>query len=641
MKKFTTLSSFLLIIMFCIANITSAQNLALNGGFENWTVNGPDGPPDEWSLSGSGITASQEAATVYSGTYSTNLTWTTSSTRYLQQFIDVNAGNNYEFSYWALDNDPGGRVRVAVRWYDDGGSFISGYYGDYSSDSPDWQQITSGSQTAPDGTVSAHIEIRVYDVSGWPGTATVYVDEAAFTGITAVEISKAYAVSENAVDVLYSAIMSSVDPADYTLTGTTEITFSGATIDGTNAKLVHLTGASQNMTGDVILDNIADDANSTDYDFYAGIMPIAYVNALNPGGTMNNDNLATFQGIVSANDEYNNVWVSDAAGAYNGVMIYSNSFDALVAVGDEILFYANRTTYNFLSELEYPELISIISSGNSPYGPDEIAGSDLSEDLPADTNPGEQWEGQLVKITNATVESYTDYDYRCSWDDGETTYYFHVGDNVVYHFGDITMDIGSTYSITGVVDWYNSGPYYRINPRGTEDIVGSQADSQEITLNMGYVFISSYILAENPNMLSVLENNLNENLQFVRNSAGQVIQNIGGNWINGIGDWVTTEGYLFKMNQGDNLIINGAIIDPQTPIDVSIGYQFVSYLPVAPINALEAFATIIDDNLDFIRNSQGSIIQKIGPNWINGIGDCNPGEGYLVKMNGADILIYP
>jgi hypothetical protein len=640
MKKFTTLSSLLLLIMFCIANITSAQNLALNGEFENWAVNGPDGPPDEWSLSGSGVTASQEAATVYSGTYSTNLTWTTTSTRYLQQFIAVTAGNNYEFSYWALDNDANGRVRVAVRWYNDGGSFVSGYYGDYSSDSPEWQQLSSGSQTAPEGAVSAHIEIRVYDVS-WSGTATVYVDEAMFTGITAVEISKAYAISENAVDVLYSAIMTSVDPSDYTLTGTAAITFSGATIDGTNPKLVHLIGASEIMTGDIIVDNIADAANEDNYDFYAGIMPVAYINPLNPGGTMNNDNIATFQGIVSANDEYNNVWVSDAAGAYNGVMIYSNSFDALVAVGDEILFFANRTTYNFLSELESPELISIISSGNSPYGPDEIAGSDLDENLLADTNPGEQWEGQLVKITNATVESYTDYDYRCSWEDGETTYYFHVGDNVVYHFGDITMDVGSTYAITGVVDWYNSGPYFRINPRGTEDIEESQADSQEITLNAGYVFISSYILAENPDMLSVLENNLNSNLQFVRNSQGQIIQNIGGNWINGIGDWVTTEGYLFKMTQADNLTINGAIIDPQTPIDLNIGYQFVSYLPVAPINALDAFVEILNDNLDFIRNSQGGIIQKIGPNWVNGIGDCNPGEGYLIKMSAVDILIYP
>jgi len=58
------------------------------------------------------------------------------------------------------------------------------------------------------------------------------------------------------------------------------------------------------------------------------------------------------------------------------------------------------------------------------------------------------------------------------------------------------------------------------------------------------------------------------------------------------------------------------------------------------MNAFDAFATIIGDDLDFIRNSQGQILHKIGPNWVNGIGDCNPGEGYLVKMFADDVLIY-
>ena len=59
------------------------------------------------------------------------------------------------------------------------------------------------------------------------------------------------------------------------------------------------------------------------------------------------------------------------------------------------------------------------------------------------------------------------------------------------------------------------------------------------------------------------------------------------------------------------------------------------------MDALIAFETIIGDNLDFIRNSTGQMIQKIGPNWVNGIGETMPGEGYLVKMNAEDILVYP
>ena len=166
-------------------------------------------------------------------------------------------------------------------------------------------------------------------------------------------------------------------------------------------------------------------------------------------------------------------------------------------------------------------------------------------------------------------------------------------------------------------------------------------NSQEIDLNPGYQFISSNRSPENPNMLEVLENNLNYNLDFVRNSQGQMFQNIGGNWVNGIGDWISTEGYLFKMNEADVLIIDGTTVNPQTPIELNTGYQFVSYLPNETLNALEAFGSILNDDLDFIRNSNGGTLRKIGTNWVNGIGDCNQGEGFLVRMNGGGILVYP
>ena len=46
---------------------------------------------------------------------------------------------------------------------------------------------------------------------------------------------------------------------------------------------------------------------------------------------------------------------------------------------------------------------------------------------------------------------------------------------------------------------------------------------QQIELSEGYSFISSRIIPENPNMLDVLQNNL-ENLDFVRNSAGLMLR---------------------------------------------------------------------------------------------------------------------
>ncbi len=168
----------------------------------------------------------------------------------------------------------------------------------------------------------------------------------------------------------------------------------------------------------------------------------------------------------------------------------------------------------------------------------------------------------------------------------------------------------------------------------------SGGSTQIIELNEGYQFVSSRIEVENPDMLVVLENILNDNLDFVRNSNGEVLRKIGPNWVNGIGDWIIKEGYLFKMNSEDEFSVIGEVINPQTPIDLFTGYQFVSYLPETAIDAIIAFEGILTDDLDYIRNSYGGMLRKIGPNWVNGIGNANPGEGYLIKMFAEDELVY-
>ena len=174
-----------------------------------------------------------------------------------------------------------------------------------------------------------------------------------------------------------------------------------------------------------------------------------------------------------------------------------------------------------------------------------------------------------------------------------------------------------------------------------ENTKGPLTGEQQIELSEGYSFISSRIIAPDPDMLVVLESILNDNLDFIRNSQGQTLRKIGPNWVNGIGDWIINEGYLVKMFSDDSFIIEGDVVDPMTPIPLTTGFQFVSYFLNGSIDAMYIFETIIGDNLDFIRNSQGGMLRKIGSTWINQIGDCWPGEGYLVKMLSDDVLIYP
>lgn len=466
MRKITLLTVLMLGIIFGLSNMASAQELMTNGGLEAW-----DDPitPTSWDKAEN---VTQESTTVQEGTYSA---LQQAGTKDLQQLVTgVVAGQSYTISYYYLDNDANAKSRIYAYWTS-GGSNLSDNAAElrsnvYSTDDPAWQLWTV-TLTAPATADGFKYEVRSYNDND--GSGFVYYDDFSFfgNGAATASIASAYAISDTELEVLYTIDLTTVNASDYSLTGSSAITFTGAAIDGSNAKLVHLTGSSSNMTGDITLDNIADAANSSNYDFYAGIMPISNTNATNPGGIINNVNFASYVGIVSANDNYNNVWFSDAAGERNGVLIFDYDFDGLVAVGDEIVISAARTVYNGLTELVNPELISINSSGNTPYGPDVISGSDIDQSIAIDTDPAEKWEGQFVKIENFTVDSYVDFDYTCSWSDGTTTFYFHIGDNVDYHLNNISLNVGETYtSVAGVVDWNNSGPYYRLNPREQADV---------------------------------------------------------------------------------------------------------------------------------------------------------------------------
>ena len=166
-------------------------------------------------------------------------------------------------------------------------------------------------------------------------------------------------------------------------------------------------------------------------------------------------------------------------------------------------------------------------------------------------------------------------------------------------------------------------------------------NSQTFDISAGFQFVSSHLYPMIPDMEVVVAEIVNDDLLYVRNSEGAMLRKIGPNWVNGIGDWIGTEGYLIKYNGTGQFTISGDLIPTTTAIDVTAGFQFVSYLPTVEIDASEAFASIIGDDLLYVRNSEGSMLRKIGPNWVNGIGNCVPNEGYLVKMAADAILVYP
>jgi len=169
----------------------------------------------------------------------------------------------------------------------------------------------------------------------------------------------------------------------------------------------------------------------------------------------------------------------------------------------------------------------------------------------------------------------------------------------------------------------------------------NSGETQTINISPGFQFVSGRINPVEPDITIVAEEIINDDLNYIRNSEGAMLRKIGPNWINGIGNWIGTEGYLIKTNGTGQFTIDGNLISPSTPIGISPGFQFVSYLPDNEIDAFDAFSSIIDENLAYVRNSVGAMLRKIGPNWVNGIGNCIPSEGYLIKYTSNAILTYP
>ena len=239
--------------------------------------------------------------------------------------------------------------------------------------------------------------------------------------------------------------------------------------------------------------------------------------------------------------------------------------------------------------------------------------------------PLEIFIGEDVQFTDLSTENPTSWE----WDFGDT--YTSTEQNPVHTY-ETTGQFTVTLTVTN-----DGGEDTEIK---VDYVTVLEEAIDTLFLVYGYQFISTNLIQDNPDMLIVLADILNDNLEYVRSTNGSMLRKIGTNWVNGIGDWIIEEGYLFKMVASEELIIGGIVVNPQTPIDLEFGYQLVSYYPQDTLNALDAFESILSEKLDFIRNSQGQILRKLGPNWVNGIDNCTTGEGYLIKMNEADVLIY-
>jgi len=177
------------------------------------------------------------------------------------------------------------------------------------------------------------------------------------------------------------------------------------------------------------------------------------------------------------------------------------------------------------------------------------------------------------------------------------------------------------------------------------------AKTQKIALKPGINWVSSNVNPSNASMLDVVNTRsqiTDGELDFVKNSAGAFTY-YNGTWVNDIGNWIPTEGYVFKMDQTfitgtKTLTVAGTLMDPTTAIPLTFtttsNPKFISFLPESPMDADHAF-DLIKDKLVSVRNSAGKMFWIVNSAWVNNIGNLKPGEAYLVQVNADVNFTYP
>lgn len=162
-------------------------------------------------------------------------------------------------------------------------------------------------------------------------------------------------------------------------------------------------------------------------------------------------------------------------------------------------------------------------------------------------------------------------------------------------------------------------------------------NSQTVNLMQGWTMISTYIDVEGMTLAEAFSEII-EDVIIAKDNIGAAFL---PEWnFDGIGPIQNGEAFAVKLENANSLLFNGTPVDPNDyPLTLEEGWNMVGYLLQQPKNVELVFTEIVaEDNLIIVKDVFGHAYL---PDWdFNGIGDMNPGQGYLVKVFEEDILQY-
>jgi hypothetical protein len=175
------------------------------------------------------------------------------------------------------------------------------------------------------------------------------------------------------------------------------------------------------------------------------------------------------RGIVTAGtDAYSTSYffIHEGTGAFKGVKIYAPGYGSAVNEGDDVTVCGTVMEYYNETEisLHFPAALYKHSTGNANYGYTNVTTTAVA---PGDTISSEKYEGQLIRMQNATVTQVPDT--YGQWLVKDATAVAAMIDDAGYYTYEPTLNDVMT-ELRGIL-FYNYSDY-KTNPRYEADIIG-------------------------------------------------------------------------------------------------------------------------------------------------------------------------
>lgn len=160
---------------------------------------------------------------------------------------------------------------------------------------------------------------------------------------------------------------------------------------------------------------------------------------------------------------------------------------------------------------------------------------------------------------------------------------------------------------------------------------------QSISLNAQWNLVSLRVVPAETDVVELTRPLLeNDNLLMVKDEIGR-FYSPERDFCN-IPRWESSRGYMIKLNAPAEWTLEGAEVNPQTPIQLAQGWRFTAYYPDYNLTPQEAFESIANV-LTIAKDVRGQFyVPRLN---YNNIPPLAPGNGYQLRLTQNVALIYP